>query len=185
MDYIGIIKKRKIVDGKLYRSHFISRKETEVGIPAGVTMTTTTGNHYVTNKSLAMRFPGTDIFYFPYKDRESQENALLRMIDLVGKLTEGRNVTATNTRERKSTTANYDNVDTPNGINLFLTNRDRIVLSVSYFDFGKLKFCTKNMHCGTVDNWKQKYPEKLQQAIMLRNRSLEIYGNITTSARTY
>jgi hypothetical protein len=36
------------------------------------------------------------------------------------------------------------------------------------------------MSCGTVDNWMHEYPEKLQQAIKLRNESLALYKSITT-----
>lgn len=186
MDYIGIIKERKVIEGKLYRSYFIDSEGKEVGIPAYVMLTSTGNINYVAVHPNQKKFPGSVSTHEAYVDAATQEVMLKRAIVKAKTLLKDDYSTATRARTiSKKNDAHIllgiDETDVPVGVSVQVRKGSNvfITLAVSFFDLHKKKFNAKAIYVGTLNNWKERYPAKLQEAITLREESLKLYNELT------
>jgi hypothetical protein len=187
MDYVGIVKQCKLIDGKLYHRFFIDREGKEVGIPAGIyAIGNGKGHNYVINQRISKQFPGAPAISFRYSDKYTQEDAIKKMIAACSAMTNDQNRTCTNSRKRKSpkdlTPLGIQVDELPFGITFqnYNSNDTRLyVFGVSYFDRKKNGFRSTSIYCGTENTWRQNYAKKLKKAIALREESLEIYRQLT------
>lgn len=188
MDYIGIIKQRKVINGKLYHRYFVDSAGEEIGLPAGIYLTTSgpfSKHNYVTNSGIRKQFPGSMGFAFPYNNKQTQEKALKDMIVACATLTHSANKTCTRLRNLKKTTIDhgeeFDPSELPAGVS-FVNNRAKRtpfkVFAVSYYDPVKKGFSCKTIYVGTENTWRQNYAKNLKKAIVLREESLKIYREL-------
>lgn len=186
MDYVGIIKERKVIDGKLYRRYFIDSEGKEIGIPSYVRLVSVGNVNYVSVHPNQNKFPGSGTVHEAYTDAVTQEIKLKRAIVTVKNLLKEDYSTAQ--RARTSSKKNdahillgIDEADIPVGVSIQVRkgNNVFITLAVSFFDSCKKKFSAKAIYVGTLNNWKERYPTKLQEAITLREESLKLYNELT------
>ena len=187
-DYIGIIKQRKVIDGKLYRQYFTNSKGVEIGIPIGVYNVKVNGTAYVGvswNKTKVLTDVGAA---FSYTDRITQENSIVKCIDLISTYGKGKCSSCCSTRTKGRTKALHpafavDISDVPTGVYVFTSivkqKTLQMSINVSVFDPSKGRFCGKTIYVGTINNWKERYAKKLEEAISLRNESLKTYNELT------
>lgn len=184
MNFIKIIRERKIINGSLYRRYFIDSKGNAVGIPIGITTFNAKGQNYVSNSNLKCT---GDIgsCAIPYKDAATQEAAYLKMIKINETVTHGAIPTAPKADKRKKImhddfSCGYDKSKLPTGVNLHhLVKTKRVVINVSYFDKGRNKFHNKQLYVGTFSNWESRVEQVIQKGIELRESSLVIYNELT------
>ncbi len=185
-DYVGIVKQRKIVEGRLYNRHFVNSEGKTIGIPIGVIIKQENGINYVYFRSNSDKMPANSFCQFSYVDKVSQENALISLIKLINARSKAINTTcnAIIAKVKTGKTCSKFDIDvskTPTGVSACSIGpgTPRLVLVVSYFDKSKNRFCTKSLYVGTINNWKERYAKKLEEAISLRNESLKLYNELT------
>ena len=185
-DYVGIVKQRKIVEGKLYNRYFVNSEGKTIGIPIGVNIKQENGINYVYFRSNSDRMPANSFCQFSYADKVSQENALVSLIKLINARSKATNTTCTSTRtkikvDRLHPAFGIDVSKLPAGVSLCSLNKGtlRLVLVVSRFDESKNRFSSKTVYVGTINNWKDRYAKKLEEAIEIRNESLKTYNELT------
>ena len=186
MDYIGIIKERKVIDGKLYRSYFVDSNGKDIGIPAYVKLMTTGNIDYVAVHPNQKKFPGSITTHDAYVDAVTQEIKLKRAIEIIKTLLKDNYSTAARARStsKKNDAHNLlgiDELDIPVGVSVQVRkgNNPFISIGISVFDLDKKKFNVKQIYVGTMNNWKERWAEKLQEAIALREESLKLYNELT------
>lgn len=187
MDYIGIIKKRKVIDGKLYSRYFVDLEGKEIGIPAGVYICKNKGIRYVLVRLNKEKYPDAFSVSTPYTDRVTQEEAYKRSIVIINALGKGNNRTTCSTKPGHKRVPlhpafNVDLSEVPSGVCVVssITNNMPILqISVVYFDPVKNIFIPKAIYVGTINNWKDRYPQKLKEAIALREDSLKRHNELT------
>lgn len=193
MDYIGIIKQRKIISGKLYHRYFIDSAGKEIGIPAGIYCYTGGPRQlyeFVTNIGLKRQFPDAVTFTFSYNNKQTQEKAIKDMIAACSTLTRGTNKTCVGLgRKKNRLVINNEEIDSgelPHGVTFhdYINNGTPCKLfAVSYFYPKKNTFSTKVVYIGTENTWRQNYAKALKKAIALREESLELYNKLTTATK--
>lgn len=191
MNYIDIIKERKIIDGKLYRKYFVDSKGNLVGIPLGVTFATMRSINYVRNKNCPFSgYPGFGSFCIPYHDAKSQEQAILKIIRINDTLSQ--DATPTAPKADKSVEHSKGNVfhgfdmsRLPSGISIhYIAKNDRFIFSVSYFDEQANLFRCKQIYIGTTNTWEHKLESALEKALELRKTTLERFNDLTNHEHT-
>lgn len=187
-DYVGIIKQRKVIDGKLYRQYFVNSNGVEIGIPIGIYNVKVNGTAYVGvrwNKEKVLTDAGAS---FPYTDRITQENSIVKCIDLISNYGKDKHSSCCSTRTKGRTKALHpafavDISDVPTGVYVFTSivkqKTLQMSINVSVFDPSKGRFRGKTIYVGTINNWKERYAKKLEEAISLRNASLKLYNELT------
>ena len=186
-DYVGIVKQRKVIGGKLYRQYFVNSNGVEIGIPIGIYNVKVNGTAYVGvrwNKEKVLTDAGGS---FPYTDRITQENSIIKCIDLISTYGKEKCSSCCSTRTKGRTKVLnpafvVDISDVPTGVYVFTsTSKQTLQMSiiVSVFDLSKGRFCGKTIYVGTINNWKDRYAKKLEEAISLRNESLKLYNELT------
>lgn len=185
-DYVGIVKQRKIVEGRLYNRYFVNSEGKIIGIPIGVIIKQENGINYVYFCSNSDRMPANSFCQFSYADKVSQENALISLIKLINARSKAINTTCISTRTRIKecklhSAFNIDVSKLPTGVSLCSLNKGtlRLVIVVSRFDESKNRFSSKTVYVGTINNWKERYEQKLEEAIKIRNESLKTYNELT------
>lgn len=185
-DYVGIVKQRKIVEGRLYNRHFVNSEGKTIGIPIGVIIKQENGINYVYFHSNSDKMPANSFCQFSYVDKVSQENALISLIKLINARSKTINITCNSTRTRIKerglhSAFNIDVSKLPTGVSLCGLNKGtlKLVIVVSRFDESKNRFSSKTVYVGTINNWKERYAKKLEEAISLRNESLKLYNEFT------
>lgn len=187
MNFVNIIKERKIIDGMLYRRYFVDSEGIEIGIMSGISTTTAYDNHYVVSKLPAKKYPSFQGRCFSYFDKNSQEQAFKEAIaatklqlEAMPKLTEGvRSLPSIRKTRIKKVNAFLGEI-LPSGIAIHHQASGRYVLNVSVFDHNKNKFVNVSMHCGNETTVQSRFHEILDKAIKLRKESLVAYNKLTT-----
>lgn len=186
-DYIGIVKQRKVIDGKLYRQYFTNSNGVDVGIPIGISNVKINGVAYVCvrwNKTNVLTDAGACI---PYTDRVTQENGIVKCIGIISAYGKDKCSSCCSTRTKRRFTSIHpafavDVSDVPPGVSVHTSNSKQTLqmsIIVSVFDLSKGRFCTKTIYVGTINNWKDRYAKKLEEAIEIRNESLKTYNELT------
>lgn len=185
-DYVGIVKQRKVIDGKLYRQYFTNSKGVDVGIPVGIHIRKDNSVTYAYVKWNKINHSPDAGAYVPYIDRITQENALVKCINIMAAYGKGKCPTCCTTRTRRKAAVLHpafivDTADVPPGVSVHTSGKQNLHMSiiVSVFDLSKSRFCTKTLYVGTINNWKDRYAKKLEEAISLRNESLKLYNELT------
>jgi hypothetical protein len=190
MDYVGIIKQRKIIDDKLYHRYFVDNEGREIGIPAGIYLTNDGRDRtrgYVTNAWIKKQFPDVLTFTFSYVDKSTQEKALKDMITACSALTKDAIKTCTRLRNKKNVTANVPNEEIdmgelPPGISFVDAGTRRCPaksFTVSCYNIQKKGFFGRLIYIGTENTWRKNYAKCLKKAVTLREESLAIYCQLT------
>lgn len=186
MDYIGIIKERKVIDGKLYRRYFIDSEGKEIGIPQRVYLEERMHHSYMYVRPDKEKYPGFGTVGIPFHDKQSQERALKDSIKILEALIKDTLLTSCSSRQRRErvelpSVFNIDASELPAGVMVFVQPRNSLslVIGVNYFDEGTGRFKKKNIYVGTPNTWKQNYANKLQEAVTLREASLKIHEKLT------
>lgn len=185
MDYVGIIKERKVIDGKLYRKYFIDSEGKEVGIPPYIGLVTLGNKDYVYVKPNKKKMTKCMYIYEPYHDKQTQIEKLEQCIKIVKTLVGHEYATSPPKREtikraKGAEALGLDVSDVPSGVvvSLHKTKNPFVSIVVSYFEPTKRTFTNKNIYVGNMNTWKQSYARKLQEAICLRESSLELYNSL-------
>ena len=186
-DYVGIVKQRKVIDGKLYRQYFTNSKGVDVGIPVGIHIRKDNSVTYAYVKWNKINHSPDAGAYVPYIDRITQENALVKCINIMAAYGKGKCPTCCTTRTKGRTKALHpafvvDISDVPTGVYVFTSaskQTTQMSINVSVFDLSKGRFCRKTIYVGTINNWKERYEQKLEEAIEIRNESLKTYNELT------
>lgn len=187
MDYIGIIKERKIIDGKLYKSYFIDSEGKPIGIPIGVTMTKGGGIFYISVRLNKKKYPDAFRTFTPYTDKITQEHAYRKSIGIINSLGKGSNKTCYSTRFGCKKVALHPEFDidlseVPIGVavhSCVSKGYPFLKITVTCFDPTQNKFRPKGLYAGTPNTWRRLYLQKLQEAITLREESLKLYNELT------
>jgi hypothetical protein len=187
MNFIKIIRERKIIDGKLYRKYFIGSEGKEVGIPPYVSLVKIRAIFYVRIHLRNKQYPDTFSTCIPYQDAISQENALRRAIAILTTMTKGKQATTAGVRTYSKRTNSIEKLkldpkEIPDGISVNLEKEsgyEKVTVSASYFDPKINKFRAKRFYIGTLNTWRERYPAKLQEAITHREESLKLYTALT------
>ena len=125
---------------------------------------------------------------FPYTDRITQENSIVKCIDLISIYGKEKCSSCCSTRTKGRTKVLnpafvVDISDVPTGVYVFtpIVKQKTLQMSinVSVFDPSKGRFRAKTIYVGTINNWKERYAKKLEEAISLRNESLKLYSQLT------
>lgn len=182
MDYLGIIKQRKVIDGKLYHRYFVDNTGKEIGIPTGIYCASTARMYeYVTNHGIKKQFPDALTFTLKYNNKETQEKALKAIIAASSTMTGNANITCGRRREER-TDKDFGVTDLPVGITFNAAHtRHGLVMGfgVSYYNKTEKGFRSTRIYCGTEKTWRQNYTKTLKKAIALREESLVIYRQLT------
>lgn len=187
MDYIGIIKERKMINGKLYRKYFIDSEGKEIGIPPHVVLRKVRGIFYVITDLKKENYPDSFFLHQKYTDKSSQEAAIKRCIEMTKTMTRQDSGTMPAIRRsgRKNealTQLGLDRSEIPGGICVKIVNRRNtafVQIVTSYFDSKEMKFRNKTMYLGTLSTWKERWSKRFQEAISLREESLKLYNELT------
>ena len=187
MDYVGIIKQRKIIGGMLYRKYFIDSEGKEVGIPPYIGLVTIGNKDYVYVKPNKKKMTKCMYIYEPYHDKQTQIEKLERCIKIVKTLVGHEYTTSPPKRQTVKRTKGADALgldvsDVPSGVvvSLHKTKTPFVSIVVSYFEPLKRTFTNKYIYVGNMNTWKQNYARKLQEAITLREDSLKLYNKLTS-----
>lgn len=179
MNYIQIVKERKIIDGKLYRKYFIDTNGKEIGIPTGVSCGRHGGRYYVNNSSFCKRFCHIPAIHRSYHDKYSQEQAYMQVIahmaQYAGK--ELRTCIALDHVKRapKHEFTEFDNTKLPVGVCAIRRTNGSVVITSVYYDKDYSRFKTKVLYCGTANTWRANFQKVLEKAVALREDSLKEY----------
>lgn len=186
MNFIKIIKERKLIDGKIYRKHFIDSEGKEIGIPQGVYIDNTACIGYVRVRPDKVKYPDSFGVRTPFHDKRSQEQAFKKSISIIGTLSANSVATSCSTRGGRQKTPPHptfdiDTSELPTGIIACVDAKRRLVLTIraSYFDASKGAFRQKTLYVGTANTWKPNYARKLQEAVAIREESLKIHEKLT------
>ena len=188
MNYINIIKERKVIDGKLYKSYFIDSEGKGIGIPSRIYLTHTRNRYFVSVIPNKKKYPDSTRVYLSYHDKASQEIAFKKCIVILKTLTKNTSGTADGLHSTtvKNLTDDFSQIDVkelPIGISLnTYVNKDGtrcLNFTVCYFNVKEKRFRNKTIYVGTSNTWKERYPQKLQKAITLREESLKLYNKLT------
>ena len=187
MDYLNTTKQRKIIKGQVYRRYFVDSAGEEIGIPMGITLSKKADYTYVQIRLNKQKYPDFFRMYIAYDDKQSQELAYKKSIAIVAHLSKGKGSTIPNIREcatRKDLHPAFD-IDRskiPSGVavhSCMAKNYPFLKIMVTYFDSDKKRFMPKSMYGGTANTWRSIYPQKLEEAIKLREDSLKLYNELT------
>lgn len=186
MNFIKIIRERKIIRGSLYSRYFIDSKGNLVGIPLGVSFATVKSINYVKNNNSPFKnYPGFVSCCIPYHDAESQETAILKMIRINGTLSQDAVPTAPKAdkpraRSEGDVFRGFDMSRLPSGVSIhYLVKCNRMIFSVSYFDEQTSLFRNKQIYIGTRNTWSHKLESALEKALELRKATLERFNGLT------
>jgi hypothetical protein len=187
VDYIDIIKQRKVIDGFLYNKYFIDAQGKEVGLPTGVGLTNCRGICYVEVKPNKKKYPDSFRVFIAYSDKATQEQAFKKAINVIGALSKRDNRTSYSTRQGFKAVPlhpafDVDLSEVPAGVavNSYVTKGVAMLkITVSCFDRVQNKFNSKKFYAGTSNTWRGIYPHKLKEAISLREESLKLYNELT------
>lgn len=186
MDYIGIIKERKIIDGTIYRRYFIDSNGKPVGIPIGITFAKTNNHNCITNNNFESKGNlGFGTCMVSYHDAATQEAALIKVININRSLTKDKTPTSVKADVKRKGKGDdffsgFDKSDIPVGISIYhRPSHDCVLLSVSFFDDKKFKFVSRQMYVGARSTWRDNFEKVLQKAIELRQSSLTKYNDLT------
>lgn len=187
MDYVGIIKERKVIDGQLYRKYFVTSEGEVVGIPLYISLVKYQESFYVRVAPDKKKHPGSFVVNERYCDASTQELAMLRAIAIIKTMIKGKQVTAPHIKIKPKSTSTIeklglDTKEIPDGISVNLQKGvgcEVVTVSASYFDPKINEFRCKKFYIGTLNTWKERYPAKLQEAITLREESLKLYNELT------
>lgn len=186
MNFIKIIRERKIIGGSLYRRYFIDSKGNAVGIPIGVAQLRSKGHSYIANVSgqtAAQSKFGS--YMIPYSDAATQEAAYLQIIKIIDTLSCNRNPTAPKAdkckvRKDDADFYGFDKTTLPSGVSLHYYDKLNLVtINVSYFSDTKNKFVNKSIYVGTKNTWQDRLNSALARAVELRQSSLTKYNDLT------
>lgn len=189
MDYLNIIKDRKIIKGKLYRKYFVDSTGANVGIPIGVGFLRRNKKNYVTNENMIKRHPGSYPVSFMYHDALTQEDGIKKTISAIEFLTKHQGLTSPRVKTKKSSKVSnesmlsgVDKTKLPVGITLTYVNKiNTIRFDVCRFDNNKKKFVNYSIYCGTPNTWRNNYEATLAKAIKMREESLQLYNGLVSS----
>lgn len=186
MNFIKIIRERKIIRGSLYSRYFVDSKGNLVGIPLGVSFATTKSINYVTNNNCPFKnYPGFVSCFIPYHDAESQENAILKIIRINDTLSQDATPTAPKADKSKAhgkgdVFHGFDMARLPAGVSIhYIAKYNRAVFNVSYFNEQTNLFCGKQIYIGTRNTWTHKLEGALEKALELRKTTLERFNDLT------
>ena len=186
MNFIKIIRERKIIGGSLYRRYFIDSKGNAVGIPIGITLLKSKGYSYVANVNSQTATPSKfGSYMIPYRDAATQEAAYLQIIKIIDTLSHDRNPTAPKAgkckvRKVDANLYGFDKTILPSGVSLHYYDKlNRVTINVSYFSDTKNKFVNKSIYVGTRNTWPDRFIAALAQAVELRQSSLTKYNDLT------
>lgn len=188
MDYLNIIKERKIIDGKLYKSYFIDLEGKGIGIPSRIYLTHTRNRYFVSVIPNKKKYPDSTRVYLSYHDKVSQEIAFKKCIVILKTLTKNTPRTAdglhsTTVKNPTDDLFQIDVKELPIGVSLNAYVKKGgtrcINFTVCYFNAKEKRFRNKKIYVGTSNTWKERYPQKLQEAITLREETLKLYNALT------
>lgn len=184
MNYVEIIKKRVLIDGKLYRRYFVDDSGSAIGIPIGITCGAYGKGNYVVNHNLVRSRKEIPRAMFPYRDALSQQAAIKDMIAYCER-NGGKDLSTCNsTRNKKRTVPareDFVGIKLPYGICLFKSAKNNVQISISCYDDAKKRFHHRTVYCGTENTWRQNFKSKLEQAIRIRRANLAHYNKLTSS----
>ena len=191
MNFIKIIRERKIIRGSLYRRYFIDSKGNAVGIPIGVTQLKSKGYSYIANVgSQTATQSKFGSYMIPYSDAATQEAAYLQIIKIIDTLSCNRNPTAPKAdkykvRKDDADFYGFDKSTLPSGVSLHYYDKlNRVTINVCYFNDTKNKFINKSIYVGTRNTWPDRFSTALAQAVELRQSSLTKYNDLTNHEHT-
>lgn len=182
-DFVGIIRTRKLIDGKLYNRYFVDSNGVEVGILDGVKITTSKGRNVVTIQSHVVKRMGIVNLCLNYTDRFTQEKAIFGINKALSSqvknlATETVAYTVSKRKEEKT----KDN-GLPNGINFVFITGTKTKNAFYQFVVGVYvpttrRFTNTIVYCGTVNTWRSRYDGALEKAIRLRQESIDQYEKL-------
>ena len=191
MNFIKIIRERKIIGGKLYRKYFIDSNGKPVGIPIGITFAKKNNHNYITNNNFESKGNlGFGTCTVSYHDAATQEAALIKVININRSLTKDKTPTSVKADVKRKCKdddffSGFDKSEIPVGISIYhRPSRDCVLLSISFFDDKKFKFVNRQMYIGTRSTWRDNFEKVLQKAVELRQSSLTKYNDLTNHEHT-
>lgn len=191
MNFIKIIRERKIIGGSLYRRYFMDSKGNAVGIPIGVTQLKSKGYSYIANvNSQTATQSKFGSYMIPYRDAATQEAAYLQIIKIIDTLSCDKNPTAPKAGKHKVSKADpdfhgFDKSALPSGVSLHYYDKlNRVTINVCYFNDTKNKFVNKSIYVGTKNTWQDRLNSALARAVELRQSSLTKYNDLTNHEHT-
>lgn len=178
IDFVGIVKKRIVIDGALYNRYFLDLDGRRVGIPMGIYFHAPKHSYpavYIHYK-VAERY-GIQALRILYKDELSQRDAIRTAIEALRPKLEPRKISFD--APMQDNPIELVNVTMPKGICLVSsragTVKSQIQFSVCVFDEKRLKIVTKILYCGTPSTWRRNFASAYRKAVELREKSLRAY----------
>lgn len=189
MNFVTIIKERKIIDGKLYRRYFTDSAGVDVGIPIGISVTCSTSRNYVGNMNYVLKNkPGYVACLIPYHDKLSQEAALKEAIKNTEYIADKTVSTAPKANKPKKVTnptffKDFDKSKLPPGVSIHhVPDTGKVIFNICHFDEKLNKFKNKSMYVGNVRTWRLNLDTVMEKAILLRSSTLARYKELTNQA---